>query len=266
MQTFWANVVGWLGTVGWKIVAVIGGGIGGVLLIKGILAVERKILGRSRMEKTVVDFVLAASKLALYILLIFVLAAIASIPLSPLVTALGAVALAVGLALKDSLSNLASGIMLVAVKPFVEGDYVDLDGTAGTVQAVKLLTTELLTPDNKKITVPNARAYTASVVNHTALATRRVEWSVAVAFGTDVEAVRRAVKPVFDQDARVLSDPAPAVVLTAYADSALSLSVRAWVKSPDYWDVFFELGEKLPAALSAEGIEIPYPKVEIIKN
>ena len=172
-------------------------------------------------------------------------------------------ALAVGLALKDSLSNLANGVMLIEMKPFKEGDFVEIDGMSGNVQSVGLLTTQLLTPDNKKVILPNSKITSASIVNYNVRPTRRVDWEFTVSYDSDVDEVKRVLQSVLNEHPKILSEPDTTVRLHRHDESALAFVVRAWVNTPDYWDVFWDVNENALKALKDAGIEIPYPQMDV---
>lgn len=263
MKEFWEAVTNFVMGAGWTIVTFLAAVVIGIIVIRIIMYVLRRILLKSPMEKTLTNFILTVVRFLLYLLLLFILAGIASIPVTPLVTALGAVALAVGLALKDSLSNLANGVMLIGTKPFKEGDFVDIDGISGTVKSVKMLTTEVVTPDNKKITVPNSKITGACVVNYSTKPTRRVEWKFSVAYGTGVEDVKAVVGAELKKHPKILSVPEPMVRLSEQGESALVFTVRAWVNNPDYWDVFFDINETVLDAFIANGIEVPFNQLDV---
>ena len=155
LYAVWESIKRFLTGAGWKIVTALASLVIGIIAVRIVMGILRKILLKKGADNTLANFILTVTRFLLWLVLLFILAGILEIPLSPLVTALGAVALAVGLALKDSLSNLANGVMLIGMKPFKEGDFVEIDGMSGNVQSVGLLTTQLLTPDNKKVILPN---------------------------------------------------------------------------------------------------------------
>lgn len=263
MQEFWDGVQRFFTGAGWTIVTFLAALVIGIIVTRLIMRLLRRLMLKSRLDKTLVNFTLNVIKVLLYLLLLFILAAIAKIPLTPLVTALGAGALAVGLALKDSLSNLANGVMLVGTKPFKEGDFVDIDGVAGTVKAVRMLTTELVTTDNKKITLPNSKITSASVVNYSTKPTRRVEWTFSVAYGSDIRAVKDVLLDCVRRHPKTLSVPEPMARLNEQGASSLNFLVRAWVNNADYWTVYFDVNEAVYEAFGAAGIEIPFSQLDV---
>lgn len=263
MREFWDRVIAFFTGAGWQIVTFLGALVIGIIVIRIVMYFLRRILLRSPMEKTLTNFILTVVRFLLYLLLLFILAGIAKIPVTPLVTALGAVALAVGLALKDSLSNLANGVMLIGTKPFKEGDFVDIDGISGTVKSVKMLTTEVVTPDNKKITVPNSRITNACVINYSTKPTRRVDWKFSVAYGTDMALVKETIGAVLGGHDKILHVPAFMVRLSEHGESALVYVARAWVNNGDYWDVFFDVNERVLEAFAEKGIDVPFNQLDV---
>jgi small conductance mechanosensitive channel len=179
------------------------------------------------------------------------------------IAVLGAAGLAVGLALQGSLANFASGVLLLVFKPFRMGDFVEIGGAKGTVQAIHVFNTVLNSPDNVRIIVPNAQVTGGSILNYTVNGTRRVDLVVSVSYNDDLKKARRVFEGVLAQDKRILADPAPAVAVSAMADSSINFVVRPWVKAADYWDVYFDLTEKLKLAVEENGMSIPFPQRDV---
>lgn len=177
--------------------------------------------------------------------------------------ALGAAGLAVGLALKDSLSNFAAGVMIVMFRPFRLGHFIEAAGTSGAVQDVGLFSTTLLTPDNKRVIVPNSLVYSDTIVNYSAEDLRRVDMVFGIAYEDDIDQARKLIEATLDADARVLKDPAPTVAVSELADSSVNFVVRPWVKREDYWSVYFAMMEQVKLAFDNNGISIPYPQQDV---
>jgi small conductance mechanosensitive channel len=179
---------------------------------------------------------------------------------------LGAAGLAVGLALQGTLGNLASGVLLIAFRPFKVGDYIEAAGKAGTVAEISLFTTELTTVDNVQIIIPNGDVFASAIVNYSAHDTRRCDLVFGVAYDTDLRRAEAVLTGLVTGDARVLQDPAPFVRVTALGDSSVDFTVRAWCRAADYWDLKFDLIRGVKEAFDANGIEIPFPtSVEITR-
>ncbi len=263
LKAVWSAIAAFLTGAGWKIVTALAVVIIGILIIRIAMSILRRALLKKSTDNTLANFILTLTKFVLWLSLFFIVASVMSIPMTPLITALGAVALAVGLALKDSLSNLANGVMLIGMKPFKEGDYVDIDGVAGTVKSVRLLTTELLTPDNKKIILPNSKITSASITNYSAKPTRRVEWRFDLSQTDDIGAARAAFFKVLNAHSKILSEPAPEVHLDEIKGGALVFTVRGWVNNADFWEVYWEVNEQAVQALKDVGISISRPKLDV---
>ncbi|RAW07737.1 mechanosensitive ion channel protein [Halomonas elongata] len=202
-----------------------------------------------------------------YVLLMFavVLAAIGQLGIqtTSLIAVLGAAGLAIGLALQGSLANFAAGVMVVLFRPYRVGDYIEGGGVSGTVEEVQIFTTELSTPDNRKIIVPNGQMLSDAITNYSAHATRRVDLVVGVGYDDDIDTVRRVLEGVVADDARVLADPAPNIRIGSLGDSSVNWIVRPWVKAADYWDVYWEMTEEIKRRFDREGINIPFPQRDV---
>ncbi|MGD2130724.1 MAG: mechanosensitive ion channel [Lysobacterales bacterium] len=226
-----------------------------------------KLLGRvlegRRVDATLVKFL---SNVGYAILLtVVILAALdqLGVPVTSLVAVLGAAGLAIGLALKDSLGNFASGVMLVGFRPFSKGDFVEVAGIAGKVEEVRIFSTVLVTPDNKQITVPNGLVYNGTITNYTALDTRRVDMVFGVGYDDDLKVARDVLMRICAEHPLVLDDPAPAVFVTELGDSSVNFNVRPWVKTADYWTVWGDLMETGKVELEAAGCSIPFPQRDV---
>lgn len=223
---------------------------------------------RSTMQKREVDPALVSfgTSIVYYILMIaVVLAAIQQIGFqtTSLVAVLGAAGLAVGLALQGSLSNFASGVLIIMFRPFKIGDFIDAGGQAGVVQEIGVLVTILKTPDNKKIIQPNSAIMSGSIVNVTANDTRRVDMSVGVSYSDDLDKVQNIIMDVLNADERVLKDPAPQVVVAELADSSVNFHVRPWTATSDYSGVYFDFQKTIKQRLDSEGVSIPFPQQDV---
>ncbi|MFM9271877.1 mechanosensitive ion channel family protein [Halomonas elongata] len=222
-----------------------------------------KAMQRAKTDPLVVTF---AGNI-IYVLLMFavVLAAIGQLGIqtTSLIAVLGAAGLAIGLALQGSLANFAAGVMVVLFRPYRVGDYIEGGGVSGTVEEVQIFTTELSTPDNRKIIVPNGQMLSDAITNYSAHATRRVDLVVGVGYGDDIDTVRRVLEGVVADDARVLADPAPNIRIGSLGDSSVNWIVRPWVKAIDYWDVYWEMTEEIKRRFDREGINIPFPQRDV---
>jgi len=180
-----------------------------------------------------------------------------------LLAVMGAAGLAVGLALQGSLSNFASGVMLIVFRPLKVGDYVDAGGASGTVEEVGVFATKLVTIDNRLIVIPNNQIGNGTIVNYSAKPVRRVDLKIGVSYSDDLPAVRRIIMGVLKADDRVLKDPAPTLLITGLGESSVDFSVRPWCASSDYWAVYDDLYQHIKEALEAGGCSIPFPQRDV---
>ncbi len=217
-------------------------------------------LRRRQIDDLLISFV--SKLLGVVLLLIVVLLAIGhlGVEITPLIAILGGAAIAVGFALQNSLSNFASGIMLVMFHPFGRGDFVEAGGISGVVQTVGLFHTTLKTPDNRMVIVGNSAITGSPITNYSAYATRRIDLTIGVDYGDDLKRARATIERVLQAHEKVLEDPAPAVMLMNLGESSVDFAVRPWVKSEDFWAVRSELLEQLKAELEKAGCSIPFPQ------
>ena len=176
------------------------------------------------------------------------------------IAVVGAAGLAIGLALQGSLANFAAGVLMIIFRHFKAGDYVEVAGVAGSVVDLHLFTTTLRTPDNKIIVIPNAQVTGGTITNYSALDTRRLDLEFGVSYSDDLDHVKRVIKEVLDAEERLLEDPAPTIGLLTLGDSSVNFAVRPWVRSSDYWGVYFDLQEAMKKRFDKEGISIPFPQ------
>ena len=265
LQKIWNSVVTWfIDERGWVLIvrAVIVILIG-LLLITVIMTVSRKIMNRSRLRGLAGNFLLAILKSLLVFVYLIVIMRVLGIDTSSMIALLAAGGLALSLALQSTLSNFASGMILVSNHPFKEGDFIDAAGVSGTVEKITLFSTKLKTPDNKVVTLPNSSVAGGNIVNYSTEENRRVDLTFGVAYGTDIDKTKKAIEAVLDAHELVLHDEGYTVRLSEQAASALVFVCRCWVKSADYWTVYFDLNERVTEKFGKEGIEIPYNKLDV---
>ena len=235
----------------------------GKWLAKRVQNTLEKLLRMREVDEVLVDFLgTIASAL---IIVIAVIAAVdqMGIPATSFMAVIGAAGLAIGLALKDSLSNFASGVMLVLFRPFTKGDFVDAGGITGTVDEIHLVSTMLTTPDNKQVIVPNALMYSSAIINFSAKDTRRVDMAIGVGYDDDLKVAAGVLKKVCQDHPKVLSEPATKIFINNLGDSSVDFVVRPWVKSEDYWAVLADVLETAKVDLEAAGCNIPYPQTDV---
>ena len=231
---------------------------------KHVSALSAKAMKKAKVDATLVPFL---ENLVYIAMLVFVvIAALAAVPLhtASIVAVLGAAGLAIGLALQGSLANFASGVLLLIFKPFRVGDFVEIGGVKGTVQALHVFNTVLNAPDNVRIIVPNGQVTGGTISNYTVNGTRRVDLTASISYDDDMKKAKKVIESVLAQDKRILAEPAPLVVVGEMADSSIDFYVRPWVKTADYWPVYFDLTERLKDAIEEHGMTIPFSTQEIV--
>lgn len=240
--------------VGWMAAGIIGG------------IVRRKVYANENIDNTMGNF--AASIIRWVILLVTLVAILGlfGIEATSLVAMLGAATLAIGLALQGTLSDLAAGFMLILFRPYKLEQYVDIGGTAGTVKDINLFVTELVTPDNVQIIIPNGQAWGSVITNYSHHDTRRCDIMFGIDYGDSADKAMQIILDLAEVDERVLSDPAPWVRVTNLGDSSVDLTARLWCNAADYWELKFQMTKAVKEAFDAQGISIPYPHTVEIKK
>ena len=236
--------------VGWKLIN---------LLSKKMK--EGKIFGK--IEPTARSFIRSALTIVLKILLVVTIAAILGVPMTTMVAVISSCGLAIGLALQGSLSNIAGGFILTVFKPFVVGDYIKSGEFEGTVKAINIFYTKIITPDNKIIVIPNSKVSDSALTDYNAFPTRRVDINITAAYSEDSDVVKKALIDVANNNDKVEKDPAPVAVISSFDDSAVSYQLRVWTKTEDYWDVKFAVTEKIKKVFEERNIQIPFPQMDI---
>ncbi|MCR4962531.1 MAG: mechanosensitive ion channel family protein [Firmicutes bacterium] len=236
----------------------------GCQLIKWLLRKLPKGIAFSRLDKTLQSFALSFIKVLLYVLLFLILAYILGLPTTSLITVLASAGIAVGLALQGALSNLAGGLMILLFKPFKIGDYIEAGSCSGYVEKITIFYTIIRTIDNRLASLPNGALTNSNIINYTANPYRLVCLDIGVAYGADIQ----QVKQVLMETAKAhplceLDQGEPLVALNKYGESSLDFILRAWVKTENYWDMYFSLNEQIKAALDQAGIEIPFPQMDV---
>lgn len=236
----------------------------GIILVKVVTARLEDWMLKSGLTEMLAEL---ANRLVSVVLYIFVvLIALSFLGLKLGATLVGIVAVlgfVIGFALKDTLSNIAAGFMLAIVKPFGIGDYVTVNGESGTVKGIGLSVTTIDTPDNKRIVIPNGEVWGANITNFTKHSTRRVNMETGVSYEDDLDKVIRVTMDLLEKDDRVLSEPKPQVAVKEMGDSAITIAVRPWVKTEDYWGFYFDFQKAVKQKYDEEGIEMPYPQMDV---
>jgi small conductance mechanosensitive channel len=222
-----------------------------------------KMMTRSKVDATLVTFVGNLVYIALLTFIILAALAHLGIQTTSFIAVIGAAGLAVGLALQGSLANFAAGILLLIFRPFQVGDFIEGAGVAGIVEEIHIFTMQLRTPDNKTIIIPNAKITGDNITNYTKKENRRVDLIIGVSYGDDIGKVKSVVADVLNGDARILKDPAPTIAVLELGDSSVNFAVRPWVKTADYWNVYFDTTESIKRRFDEEGISIPFPQRDV---
>ena len=232
-------------------------------IAKWLTSVMRKVMTRSGMDGMLMDFF--GNIVYTVLLLAVVMAALdhVGIQTTSLLAVFGAAGLAIGLALKDSLGNFSSGVMLILFRPFKVGDFIEAGGVSGVVEQVRMFATVMRTGDNREIIVPNSQIYGGTITNYSARETRRIDLVFGIGYTDDIAKTKQIIDDIMRQDERILADPAPSIALGELGDNSVNFNVRPWVKSADYWPVRADMLEKVKLAFDANGISIPYPQRDV---
>jgi small conductance mechanosensitive channel len=228
-----------------------------------IVRVVKKVMHRHDMDEILVTFL---SSILRWVLLLFVVIAALSqlgINTTSLVALLGAAGLAIGLSLQSSLSNFASGVMLIIFRPFTKGHFVEAGGATGVIEKISIFTTTMTTPDNKEVIVPNGAILASNITNFSARPTRRVDMVFGISYDDDIRKAKQLLEEIIAADDRVLPEPAPVITLGELADSSVNFLVRPWVKAEDYWKLLWDTTEAVKLKFDEAGITIPYPQMDI---
>lgn len=218
---------------------------------------------RRKVDTSLRMFLRKTVRIVFSLILLMIVVQTLGVNVTSLIALFSAATLAIGMALSGTAQNFAGGVMILLMKPYRVGDYISAQGQSGTVREIKLFSTVITTTDNQTIYIPNNSIATAIIDNYSTAEQRRVEWTVGISYGDDVDVARAAILDILNADARVLKEPAAVVWVAALADSSVNLSVRAWTLNADYWDVFFENNERFYKELPARGINFPFPQMDV---
>lgn len=237
----------------------------GMKLVGMLVKFLKKIMERSKVEPGVSSFLASLVKYALYAVLVMIVLSQFGVTAGSVVAVLGSAGLTVGLALQGSLSNFAGGVLILLLKPFVVGDYIveNSDGMEGTVQEISIFYTKLLTPDNKAILIPNGTLSNSSIINASAMDKRRVDIEVGVAYDSDIAKVKAILSDIIHNDEAILENEEANVFVSLLGDSSITMGVRLWVKSDDYWTAKWRITENIKLEFDRNNIEIPFPQMDV---
>ncbi|MEA3330551.1 MAG: mechanosensitive ion channel [Campylobacterota bacterium] len=248
---------------GLKIIAAILIFIVGKWAVKKITVISKKPMEKAKIDQTLVEF---SESIIYFIMLIMVILASLNtlgINTTSFLAVFGAASLAIGLALKDSLANIGAAVLIIIFRPFKVGDFIDAGGATGTVEDINLFSTIISPIDNRTIIVPNSSIISGNITNYSNKATRRVSHVFGIGYDDDLKLAKETLMQIMEDDNRVLTDPKPFVAVSELGDSSVNFVFRAWVKSEDYWDVHFDMLEKVKLTFDEKGISIPYPQMDV---
>lgn len=235
----------------------------GLKLIKWLIKRLVQRLDKSKIEPSLKSFLVPLISITLKFALILTIARMLSVEVTSFIALLGTAGFAIGLALQGSLSNFAGGVLILLLKPFKVGDYIEAQGFSGTVKDIQIFYTVLITPDNKKIVIPNSGLSNASLINYSAYSTRRLEFKISCSYDNDVIKVKEVLQQFIKSYELILEDPQPTIYLTEYGNSSITFMIRGWVKSDDYWDAYYDLMLRVKGEFDKHNISIPYPQLDI---
>jgi small conductance mechanosensitive channel len=249
--------------IGAVVVWIIGG-----LIIKALVKGFEKLLNKRKIDDSLKPFLKGIVGALLKVMLVISVLTMLGIEMTSFVAILGAAGLAIGLALSGTLQNFAGGVMLLIFKPFKNGDVIEAQGHVGLVYEIQIFNTILKTPDNKTIIIPNGGLSNGAMTNYSTEETRRVDWTFGIAYGDDTAKAKEVMMKLMTDNPKILQTAGkePFVAVSELGDSAVNFAVRAWVNGPDYWDVFFTMNEKIYNTFSKEGLNIPYPTMDVNLN
>ena len=234
----------------------------GLLVIRIVMGLVKKALEKSKLEKAAHTLILSLSRVALYVLLALSVASSLGIDVTGVVALASVLTLAVSLSLQNALTNVMGGFTLLSTHPFHSGDFVEVAGQSGTVQEINMTYTKLVTPDNKVVSIPNSAVVAAQIVNYSAEDTRRVDVSVSASYNAPTQKVIDALVLAGTVD-NALLNPAPVAYIAGYGESAINYTLRVWVKSADYWDVYFLVNQRVKQIFDEQGIAMTYPHLNV---
>ena len=244
--------------IGAVLVLIIGGWV-----IKSLINAFDRILDKRNTSASLKPFLKGIISALLKAMLIFSVLGMVGIEMTSFIAILGAAGLAVGMALSGTLQNFAGGVIILVFKPYKVGDIIDAQGHIGKVHEIQIFNTILKTPDNKTIIIPNTGLSNSSITNYTTEEKRRVDWTFGIAYGDDIDKTKAVIKQIADNDQRILKDPEIFIAVSELGDSSVNFAVRAWVNVADYWDVFFAMNENIYKTFAKEGINIPFPQMDV---
>ena len=234
-----------------------------LIVIKLLNRIADRLMEHTKLDGALKGFIKTALRIALWALAVVIVAGLLGIPTASLVAVISVAGLALSLSVQNIMANLFSGITLLITKPFGAGDYVDVAGESGTIKSVGLFYTVLNTLDNRIVSIPNSNITVTAVVNYSREPLRRVDMVFSASYEDAAEDVRAAILEAAQADERIMHDPAPFIVVGAYAESAVQYTVRLWCKNADYWDVYFGMNERIRSCYAHHGVHMPFSRLDV---
>ena len=248
---------------GEKIVVAIIVFIVGKLVIKLINKLLRRILSRKEVDEGVKTFLYSLTNILLTILLVVSVIGALGVNTASFAALLASAGVAIGMALSGNLQNFAGGLIILIFKPYKVGDFIEVQNVSGTVNAIQILNTVIITTDNKVIYVPNGSLSSGTIINYSRMELRRVDFVFGVDYGTDFSYVKTVVEELISEDDRILDTPAPLIALNELADSSVNVALKVWVKNADYWGVYYDINKNVYARFNEKGISFPFPQLTV---
>ncbi len=237
--------------------------LGGMLITKLVLKFVGRALRKSRIEPTAASFLHSLLTVIMYVLVMIIVLSVLNVPMTSIITVIGTMGLAIGLALQDSLSNVAGGFLILFSKPLKVGDYVEFDGITGTVESIAILQTKLRCPDGTTVFIPNSKISEAVICNYSEDPKRRLDINFGIAYEADFEEAKSIISDILDKSPYVLKDMPPIVRVGSLDDSAVTIHVRVWTLHENYWSLHYDLHEQVKHAFDEKGIGIPFPQMDV---
>lgn len=263
MENLQENFVEFLVNYGPKVLGAIVVLIIGLWVIESITRYIKNAFEKREMDASLRGFLSSMIAIILKILLIISVMSMVGIAVTSFIAILGAAGLAIGLALSGTLQNFAGGVIILIFKPYKVGDFITAQGHSGTVEEIQIFVTMLKTPQNVVIIIPNSELATNSLTNYSVKPIRRADWSFGIAYGDSYDQAKEVLLKLLQEDERILKDPEPFIALGELGDSSVNITVRAWANSGDFWGVFFDMNEKVYKTFAKEGINIPFPQMDV---
>ena len=263
VKNIWVDMLNWLVWTGIKTIISLAIFYAARWLLHKLLKVVDTVMTRREVEVSLHSFLLTAVKVLGYVFIVLIIVSVLGFNSSSFLAVLASMGLAIGMALSGTLQNFAGGVMILVLRPYRVGDFIEAEGVSGTVSNITLFNTVVLTGDKKTIYIPNNTISTSIINNYSTSTTRRCSWKISVAYGDDYDQIREAMLSIIQRDGRALNDPAPYIRIDSLADSAVVIEARAWVKNENYWGLYDSVTEAFYKELPEHGANFPFPQLDV---